>query len=221
MQHIQRYICTLALFSAGVCANQEELPTGFVNCGNTTYQESASLEWLDVTITQGRSYSDVLADINDAERQWLDFFSKDENWRYATKEEFKNLIFDWFGVGFNHYHAVGFPFGNFDERSVELFIYTFGDTYARFLAAEEHPLSISLDGAGAVKGLLGSYKGVTNWEHHIGFVNDSEMVYRNSQSNYRDVTDYATYAGVQADINKSDNVGSFLVREKFTACLYE
>ncbi len=205
--------CCIIAASITLTSQANDIPNGFIDFGDTTVQTSQQLEWLDVNLTQGRSYNDVFADITDAENQTTDKFNAAEGWRYATEEEFKNLISEWFTIEFSSYSYNGYPFGKRDEPIVESFIYTFGDTYKLFLNSKNHKFAVAPYGAGAVKGIIGNYRGSTHWRHSVALISDSELMYRGSSNFSHDNDDIVGYRETQADIKSYNHIGSFLVRK--------
>jgi hypothetical protein len=193
-----------------------DIPAGFEDWGSSTFQSSVNLEWLDVTLTQYRSYLDLQADITDAEVQYYDYFNKSEGWRYATREEFQALVSEWFGINFEGRVYDGAPFDNQDSLIVEKFIHTFGDTQDSYLdlrsSGKTSSLNISLYGSGAVQGILATSPPNKSWKKYIGLVGDMEIVDRETGAYHSDADDLLLDIKDVSVNKRIETFGSFLVR---------
>lgn len=189
-----------------------QLPTGFDDWGDATYQQSTGLLWLDVTLTQGRSVNDVTADITDADVQYLDVFKAHEGWRYATRAEFQALVSEWFAIDYQGFSYTKAPFGNNDSALVESFIQTFSDTQDAFFDYSGSSIDIAQDGAGATRGYLAPVPNAT-WKSFTVVVGDMEAVYRGTNISRFDSTDILDDSGRASNSHTNQYLGSFLVRE--------
>jgi len=84
-----------AILALGISTN---VHAAFIDSSTFLTDTDSSLDWLDVTATYGRSYTDVFADINDSATQTTDAFSLSDGWRYATGDEFNALVSNWIGT---------------------------------------------------------------------------------------------------------------------------
>jgi hypothetical protein len=186
----------------------------FDDRGTSTVDIQTNLEWLDVTETFGRGYSDVLQDTITSGGQ----FSPSENWRFATLEEFNSLANNWFGLsisGRNHTSIddTGFNgiFGNNDFLIVEEFIRTFGDTTAASLALQTNPFVISPTGTGRIFGYLAGAHPTIAGAFNSASILDNEFSenHLGVPSDQGDI--FSTNSGAVANPNGT-SLGSFLVR---------
>lgn len=176
-----------------------------------TYDTDTGLRWLDVTVTQGLSYSDVVAQMG------VD--GTYEGWRYATVEEFDQLI-----VNFGYIAQNPCPFysgvtlhcdtsNNIGGQGelIEGIILTLGDIF---------PNSSDIDklngfqvlGAGYTRGILGTQYRLQG-RYDVASIFDKELIrispiqIMDFSDSLRSIADFAE-AGIAFDTQ-----GSFLVAE--------
>ena len=207
---------SLALTSAGVQAVPIDV-TGdgaadFNDLGTSTVDLRTGLEWLDVTETTNRSFNDVFDDINDFGTSPVDQFRLADQWRVASKDDFRTLISNWFdftydgGFGYNV-----FPFGYTDNTLVEEFINTFGDTLDAALDSSISNLDIDSNSAGYTLGML-STTDVASTYQSTAIVHDTELSDRFTGQLVADYLDYV-FDGYNVDPSSSSlNKGTFIVR---------
>ena len=122
----------------------------FDDLGTSTVDRQTGLEWLDVTMTAGRSFDDVFADINSSEGVF-----ESGSWRFATARDVEALGFNWFGVDVSE---TIFTFLSGDAASdLSGFIQTFGDTLKFYYdTVGDTSLTFDNSSAGYTFGLIDS-----------------------------------------------------------------
>ncbi len=113
-----QYIVVVML--ASVSFSAMAIPIGFENRGDTTFDQSSGLEWLDVSLTRGLSYASVSADIG------AGTFTYGTKWRYATRGEFVVLAESWFGTTLSGSQRRRDY--NYEEPLIDEFIEVFGQS---------------------------------------------------------------------------------------------
>jgi hypothetical protein len=99
------------LILSGAGASQA---SSLVDLGNNTYDPNTGLQWLDVSLTNGRAYSDVFANLNNPSDAVYGY-------RYATGAEVSQLFVD---AGING------PCGGCDLFAIQNLISLLGPTFA-------------------------------------------------------------------------------------------
>ena len=142
----------------------------FNDLGGSIIDLQSNLEWLDVTYTQGRTYQDVLSDINDDSG---DFLASD-GWRYATRVDFIHFIDDFI---FESY--IGEQLSS-NEGSIKQLIMLLGDTLDTRLDLVNDLLDVREGGWGYTYGML--HQEPNEIEHTGGLILDYNMIHRNDNS---------------------------------------
>lgn len=176
---------------------------------NGFYTTSDELEWLDVTITRGLSYNEVIAQVNDTS------FIADygSGWRYASGNEFDNLMLDF---GFSPLHPScdrGNLFCDVYPTETGPLINTaiamLGDTKTDSLKADD-PLNPTVDGFGFTYGLLADrYSPDYIWAAVVWDAEITDLIGNELNLNDR----IWTHNGVWRPEHKIATVGSYLVRD--------
>jgi hypothetical protein len=158
-------------------------PVDFIDNGNSTTDSLSGLEWLDVNLTAGRNYFDVSSELGtDGE------FA---GWRYASVNEFLQMISNWTGISIAVQHQVVLPEGKIDGLITLL-----GQTSDGIFAANgpNH----------FIQGVLSNEIG--GWHHQAAFIYDLD-------ANANDVDFIFGNAGPYSDYSIENKYGAFLVRE--------
>jgi len=212
---MKKLLASAAILSVMSFSSQASLITTvtgnvFEDLGVTTVDKTTGLEWLDVTMTAGRSYNDVSADIN------ADGGMFDKGlWRFATAPEMVSLGMNWFGIDTSNIVFTFLP--EAQERSLEIFIQTFGDTLQTFLA-DSQQTGIEFDemGAGFTQGFIDANDTFPNSPFptkSIAMFLDDEYTITSNQYRYNGPDILASqYGWLDTETGYAD-VGSFLVRD--------
>jgi hypothetical protein len=180
----------------------------FEDLSDTTVDLQTNLEWLDLTLTQGRSYSDIENDIATAGGT----FNLNDAWRIASQHEVYALISSWFGIDFQH----GGRFDIFISPSqgidlIETFIRTFGDTGDAAGDLANSNLDAAPDGTASITGYYNKIN--PNGKVSAIVVRDEEYVYRGTQTLYNDDVDsIVEFKDVASDYDVYQFAGTYLVR---------
>jgi len=171
--------------------------SSIVDLGNITRDTESNLDWLDVSATQGMTFTEV--------QQALLAGGSFESWRLATHAEFLTLSTQ---LGLSPL-LRGYP-----ESEIETTIQLLGDTYDNFLDATNHANDVSPTGFGATQGIivdaeLFDGRGGTNYFEMIFIsIEDIDLVDRATGVFVSDETADIRYYQTLPD----DSYGSFLVR---------
>jgi hypothetical protein len=184
--------------------------------GDYTHDSATGLYWLDVTLTQGLTYTEVVQRIQSG--------GPLEGWRYAVHTEFETLIQN-FGIphqGQNCYptwFAAGTGPLYCDDiapeyaETLEDLIRLLGDTEAPIWNPNPYTKDVSPTGAGMTRGIL-LYAGgrCGSYQRGAGWLEDNEFVYGRSTDPYHDAVDeirsiYCLNPSIES------YYGSFLVRD--------
>ena len=158
-------------------------PVDFVDNGNSTTDGLSGLEWLDVNLTAGRTYFDVSSQLSAG--------GEFDGWRYATANEFLQMISNWTGLNITAQHQIVF-----EEGVIDGLITLLGQTSDGIFAA---------DGPNHfIQGVLADTVG--DWHHQAAFIydmdanpNDADYIYGNG--------------GPYSDYGIEGKYGAFLVRD--------
>ncbi len=174
-----------------------------------TRDTDSGLEWLDVTLTRGLSYNQVIAKLGSG--------GEFEGFRYALTAELDQLISN-FGItsvntncdfGVTHCNNADASSSDAVERMIELL----GDTHDAYYDSVAYPIDVAPDGRGGVLGFLADTPFNSLAPIGMGEISDREYVYRSSGSPYSDSPDYVNV--IRSPYYTTDfysSVGSFLVR---------
>lgn len=191
------------LFCTSGAANAGIVNVTFVDQGTSTIDTTSGLEWLDVTLTTGRSVDDVFADLQDGTLTLSSSGAPTDGWRFATPEEVFGLFTNWFGPFtpaphpdwyFDEYVAVGNAV--IDEDLVELYITTFGDN---FYNGQGLPGQLPRLGLGYTRGVY-----VFETFHRIDGITVPQTVYYNYS--VEDMDWYRRSEGVYVPADQDDRV---------------
>ncbi len=158
-------------------------PVDFVDNGNSTTDGLSGLEWLDVNLTAGRNYYDVSSQLGAG--------GEFDGWRYATANEFLQMISNWTGLNITAQHQIVF-----EEGVIDGLITLLGQTSDGVFAADGKNHFIQ----GALADTVG------DWHHQAAFIydmdanpNDADYIYGNG--------------GPYSDYGIEGKYGAFLVRD--------
>lgn len=181
---------------------------------NGSYTTSGNMDWLDVTITQGMSVTEVLAETQNNNSNLF-------GWRYATSNEFEALMFD-FGFTPNTTNCTwGVTFcdkGTGEISGINNAISWLGDTYDAYLekvyiGTDENGLDVD-NGYGNTKGILADTfekNGLTY--HRVALIQDEEYSDMSISKQGVNIVDFVdTYNHSHYPTSHNHTLGSFLVR---------
>ena len=183
--------------------------------GDYTHDSATGLYWLDVTLTQGLTYTEVT--------QRLQPGGPLEGWRYAVHTEFETLIQN-FGIppqgnscyvgSFNQPIAYCDDIAPAYAETLEDLIRMLGDTEATIWNPNPFNKDVSPTGAGMTRGILLHASGYCGGGHNrgAGWLEDGEFVYGRTTNPYQDAVDeirsiYCLNPSIES------YYGSFLVRD--------
>lgn len=175
-----------------------------------TYDTDTGLQWLDVTVTQGLSYDNVTAE--------MVVGGAYEGWRYATVQEFDQLVVNFGYVAVNSCPWWGrvtlhcdISFVGGQAELIEEMILTLGDIFVNSSDFDREN-GYEVLGAGYTHGILATqyrYSG----RYDMASIFDKELI----RSAHPTVIDFSDHVRSIADSIEADNDfnshGSFLVAE--------
>ena len=174
--------------------------------GTITRDTTSGLDWLDVTVTRGLSYDQVLDEMAPGGAY--------TGWRYATVTDLNQLITNFGYTAINHDCLEPAQYCDYmggDNLIVETMIKTLGDTLDAFLDSTGAAYDTDENGAGHTWGLLAAEE-PDSVVIRAGFIHDRELVRRESGLLWTDNNDRVTTDFGGALRGRSDvELGSFLV----------
>lgn len=201
---MKKFALSLSLMFSFV-ANADIVSIDSVFGSNTVTQDTdTGLEWLDVTVTAGMSYSSVLAEMSVG--------GDLDGYRYATVDELDQLIANF---GYTPVNGTCPELNTYCDESIagdssliENIIKMLGDTHDAYYDSIDAPYDYDSSGAGYVYGLLAGEDTMAQ----TAIILDSERVLRSDGSAYKDNADkVSTSYGEQSYSAAFSSMGSFLV----------
>jgi len=158
-------------------------PVDFIDNGNSTTDSISGLEWLDVNLTAGRNYFDVSSQLGAG--------GEFDGWRYATADEFLQMISNWTGLNITAQHQIVFA-----EGVIDGLITLLGQTSDGIFAPGS--------GNQFIQGVLADTVG--SWHHQAAFIYDLD-------ANSNDADYIFGNGGPYSDYGIEGKYGAFLVRD--------
>ena len=190
----------------------------FLDLGKSTVDLSTGLEWLDVTETVNRSFCDLYADIRDEAptsgcTTSNNTFAKTDGWRYASQQDFRLLISNFFNVSYGGSFSstfdsfVNIPF-------IEQFISLFGDTLASAYASYASPgRRTNSEGSGYIRAILSDDYPHSTGSKRAGEVEDFEVANISNGELLFDYNDQITDTNGYGIDQAGFHLGHWLIRE--------
>lgn len=195
---LKQCVSAIVLSTSALAANAI-----IIDNGNSLTDTDTGLEWLDVTQTVGMSYAFVSGQFGSGQAF--------DGWRYATGDEFNNLLTGWTNVANNGY---GWTDTTGTTPSVDGLVSLLGSTldsqYVRDhgVTYDENYGRAEGDAMDEVRGILGDQ---VNAGRYVGYILDREE--HDDFAQYSALDGFSThYESLAHDFHGAWNLGSFLVR---------
>ena len=201
MKNMMLSVALGLLLTGGIVSTSSAALIGVTDYGNYFSDAETDLDWMDVTLSIGRSYSDVSGHLGAG--------GDYQGWRYATASEFGVMLTSVTGEASN-ITGPAQNSGALDENQLEDVISILGDTFGENYM-NYHGISYCDNTSNCVDGdMRYTYGILADPQYSYGNYIHTGIIYDDDR--YNSIVDYISTTGIVHQSFPNSVIGSFLVR---------